>query len=218
MTSKIHPVAVKVLLTGAAVFAVAAIIPNSSMVFGYGSGGGDGLSDGRGNLQACGDSKPDGAPVLLSAIPSGSNQVQLRWSGPSNPVSYYLVTFGTKPGEQLYGNPNVGPNGTNTYTVNGLPGGQRFYFKVRAGNGCMPGDYSNEVSAVSGGLALGGVPTGFQAGVLGAETQVTPTPTAGEVLGGTPTPTTEVVSPPVQPSNGGFFDGVINFFRHLFGG
>ncbi|MCK9427016.1 MAG: fibronectin type III domain-containing protein [Ignavibacteriaceae bacterium] len=115
----------------------------------------------------CTDQKPGSAPVLLLATSSGSNSITLNWIKAEEPVSYYLITFGTKSGEQLYGNPNVGDSNTTAYTIYNLSGGQNYYFKVRAGNGCMPGDYSNEVIGRLTGSIITGIPKAFNPDVLG---------------------------------------------------
>ncbi len=150
-----------------------------------GDGGTGGSSSSTGTTASapvCNDTKPGSAPNLTSAV-SGVNSVTLLWSQAASPVTYYLVTYGTVSGAQTYGNPNVGGAGTSSYTVNNLSGGTTYYFRVRAGNGCMPGDYSNELSASPRGELITGVATGFTPGVLGASTdeknadiQVTPTP------------------------------------------
>lgn len=48
-------------------------------------------------------------------------------------------------------------------------GAGTYYFRVRAGNGCAPGDYSNEVATTPFGLATGEVAEGFIEGVLGTQ-------------------------------------------------
>ena len=130
----------------------------------------------------CNDAKPGSAPTLLSAV-GGVNSVTLTWSLANVPVSYYLVSYGLSSGIQTYGNPNVGDSDTTSYVVNNLSGGTTYYFKVRAGNGCMPGDYSNELSATpTGGIVIGPA-TGFTPGVLGTATEASPLPSSGEILG-----------------------------------
>ncbi len=162
------------------------------------SGGGGG---GGGNPSApvCNDTKPGSAPTLTSVV-AGVNSVTLFWTTASDPVTYYLVTYGASSGAQTYGNPNVGGQGTTSYTVSGLSGGTTYYFKVRAGNGCMPGDYSNELSAAPLGGFLAGPAAGFAPGVLGEATpsaQATPSAAQGEVQG-------EATSNPVSPEPPGF--------------
>lgn len=93
----------------------------------------------------CGDSKPTSAPKIISATSVEPNTVVLVWAGASDPVTHYLVSYGTKSGKMEYGNPNVGNKKTRTYTVKNLSGNQAYYFKIEAINGCMPGDFSNEV-------------------------------------------------------------------------
>jgi hypothetical protein len=44
-----------------------------------------------------------------------------------------------------YGVPNAGGRETTNYTINGLSAFTTYYFMVRAGNNCMPGDFSNEL-------------------------------------------------------------------------
>ena len=160
------------------------------------SGVSDGLSDGLGGrTPVCTDAKPSSAPQLLSAIATAPNEVTLNWSKASDPVTYYLLAYGTKSGELLYGNPNIGGSSTTSYTVKGLSGGKTYFFKVRAGNNCMPGDYSNELSTFVTGISFSGIASDFIPGVLGANTDIeSPTPTPTSEISATPTPTGEVLS------------------------
>ena len=136
-----------------------------------------GTSISSSSSSVCNDSKPGSAPILVSAVSYGPNEVTLTWSKARDPVTYYLVAFGNKSGEMLYGNPSVGGRDTTSYTVRGLSAGSRYYFKVRAGNNCMPGDFSNELSATVYGEIFTETPEGFLPDVLGKET------TTEEVLG-----------------------------------
>lgn len=133
----------------------------------------------------CNDPPPGGPPILLSAVP-GTNTVTLTWSPAPDPVTYYLVAYGTSPGVYQYGNPNVGDHNTTSYTVYGLSGDQTYYFAVRAGNGCMPGPFSNELSTTPLGIFISGPALGFEEGILGAADEETPPPTptpSGETKG-----------------------------------
>jgi hypothetical protein len=98
----------------------------------------------------CNNAAPGSAPQLTTAVSTGAHQITLTWTTASNPVSLYLVSFGTSSGNYIYGAPNVGGQGTTTYIVGNLSTGKKYYFVVRADNGCATGNYSNELSAVAG--------------------------------------------------------------------
>jgi len=141
------------------------------------------------NSNVCNDTAPAGAPTILSLVP-GANSVTLNWSEGAGPISYYLIAYGTSSGADQYGNPNIGGPGTTSYTVGSLSPGKTYYFKVRAGNGCTSGLFSNELSGgPSGGVIIPPteIPSGFQPGVLGEQTQAeySPSGESDEFLGKT---------------------------------
>lgn len=125
----------------------------------------------------CHDQAPGGSPRLISAI-AGENKVTLTWEKAPDPVTYYLIAYGESPGNYLYGNPNVGGPEATSYTVDNLSGGKTYYFVVRAGNGCAPGPFSNELASGPSGAVFEGAAPGFLPGVLGDQTE------EGEINGG----------------------------------
>lgn len=128
------------------------------------------------NAVSCKETRPATAPVLTSAV-AGEDSVALTWIEAQDPVTYYLVAYGKSSTEVEYGNPNVGGRGTTTYTVGGLVRGVKYYFKVRAGNGCKPGKFSNKLPAIPG-FKPGVAPTpnlSIYKTVQGASISATPT-------------------------------------------
>lgn len=122
---------------------------------------------GTASAPSCDDQKPASAPTLLTAK-ALENSVSLTWAQGLEPVSYYLVAYGLTPGTLQFGNPDIGGKETTSFTVESLSGGTTYYFRVRAGNGCMPGDYSNELAATPfGGFVENLVAEGFSQDVLG---------------------------------------------------
>jgi hypothetical protein len=153
-----------------------------------GGGGGTvaGASTGGASAPVCSDAAPAGSPTLTSAT-AGPNSVTLTWTEGPGPLTYYLVAYGTSGGSYSYGNPNIGGAGTTSYTVNNLSGGTPYYFVVRAGNGCKPGPFSNELSVTPGGGLFAGPAAGFAPGVLGVATPSSVLGTENAVKGVTKT-------------------------------
>ncbi len=143
--------------------------PNNPPKNNGGGNNGGGGNGGSGNPGApvCNDTVPSSAPAITN-VSLGQNSVTLTWTKASDPVSYYLVAYGTQPGNYQFGNPNVG--NVTSYTINGLSGGQIYYFAVKAVHGCKPGPFSNEVSSNPTGGEVAGVADEFVPGVLAATT------------------------------------------------
>lgn len=102
------------------------------------------------SASSCNNTPPGGTPTLVSALSSDPDKITLTWTDAPDPVSYYLLSYGTKAGNYIYGNPNVGSQGTTSYTVGGLTKGTTYYFAIKAVNGCNPGNFSNELKAEAG--------------------------------------------------------------------
>jgi hypothetical protein len=151
------------------------------------------------NPGSCTTSAP-AAPQLTSAVANANNQITLTWTDSANPVSYYLVSYGNVSGQYIYGNPNVGNQGTTTYTINSLATATTYYFIVRAVNGCAPSNASNEVSAQTLGAVIAATPTPIPADTTDTGNQNqsaptdTPTPTPTVQPTATPTPATTLVA------------------------
>lgn len=173
------------------------------------------------SASACNDTKPGSAPVLLSAKVTGNNEVTLQWIEAQSPVSYYLVAYGYSADQMLFGNPNIGGNGTTSYRVSGLSGGLTYYFKVRAGDGCMPGDFSNSLSVSVPGSKLITQASNFQPGVLGAHTSVDNSDEASPSPSASSNNSSLLVTPhndvPKTVEEANIFVRLWHFITHLFG-
>ncbi len=138
----------------------------------------------------CTDSVPGSTVQLTSAVSTDAHDITLTWTDASNPVTNYVVSYGLSSGNYIYGDPNIGGQGTTSFTVGGLNTGTKYYFAVMANNGCTAGSYSNEMSEVAGGF-----PTPTPAPIIDTPTDTpTPditadTPTAGATPTEAPTPT-----------------------------
>lgn len=141
-------------------------------------------------VSTCSDTAPGSAPTI-SSTSSGVNSVTLNWIKASDPVSYYAIEYGTTSGSYQYGASNIG--NVTTYTVNSLSPKTTYFFRVRAGNGCTPGAWSNEVSSTtSGGVVVLPVSTPTPTFI--------PTKTPVEVQTESPTPVpTSTPTPPSVP-------------------
>ncbi len=167
------------------------------------------------NTQApvCVDAKPKTAPKLISAVSSEPNQVTLVWDKAEGSVTYYLVTYGIESGKPIYGNPNVGDQNTTKYVVKGLSGNTTYYFRVRGGNYCMPGDFSNEIAVKVNGPQISSSAEGFKQGVLSAQQEEK----QNEVTDNQPfRPVTEVQSNRILANTTGFFRQILEFIKNLF--
>lgn len=104
------------------------------------------LSDSAGSPGWC-TMMPPGlkSPWLFGAIPLTKNSVRLFIAPGDLPFTTYTLRYGHKSGEYVYGLADFEPPANWMMTVDELKPGTTYYFQVRAGNGCAPGNWSNEV-------------------------------------------------------------------------
>jgi hypothetical protein len=99
------------------------------------------------------------SPVLTSVVSNSNNTATVTWKDVSDPVLNYLISYGIQPGKYLYGNTNVGAQGTTSYTIGSLSGNKKYYFVVAANNNCGTGGVSNEMSVVVRPIPATSLPT-----------------------------------------------------------
>lgn len=78
----------------------------------------------------------------------------LYFTPSDGPVDKYVLEYGTSPGNYQYGIQNMGVNSKNqmSYLVSSLAPSTTYYFRVRGGNGCAAGGWSNELSTKTKGF------------------------------------------------------------------
>ncbi len=103
------------------------------------------------------DKNPPGvsAPLLWGATAKDKSSILLQFGAASDPVDHYALLYGTKAGIYTYGATDIGDASTRAYIVKSLAPNTRYWFRVRAGNGCAPGAWSNEMSATTEPLISG---------------------------------------------------------------
>ncbi len=94
----------------------------------------------------CNLTPPKSTPKNLKAIP-GLNSVTLQWTEPEDVFTYHLIAYSQESHAATYANPNIGAPGTTNYTIYNLNSGTKYFFKIKVGNGCASGDFSEIVSA-----------------------------------------------------------------------
>lgn len=95
----------------------------------------------------CTDPKPSSAPTIFVAYSDSPYSIVINYTPVLNNISDYVIEYGTKTGEYKYAQGNISKNGNNEYKINYLIPSTKYYIRLRAGNGCATGDWSNEISA-----------------------------------------------------------------------
>lgn len=161
----------------------------------------------------CGNAKPQKA-WLYRVKSLGKGQYQLYWDKAER-ASSWTVGYGTQPGKYIYGQNDFGDSQSRNMVVNTFSN-KKFYFAIKANNGCMPGDWSNEWT----------VGTSSFVGTTSyvAPTRIIPTPTTTKpvvtttpVKGGQPVvtkaPGVKTPTPTTLPKTGGFWGWLKGLFQ-----
>jgi len=108
-------------------------------------------SEGEGSVASAStcSSMPPGlkTPTIYAAIPESNSSITLYFTDADGPLDHYALLYGDRSGEYRFGAVNIGGVNTRKYTVGHLQPNTTYYFRVRAGNGCATGEWSNELSA-----------------------------------------------------------------------
>lgn len=92
----------------------------------------------------CADTAPSNSPDLFQIDRAGS-KATLYFTPGNDHLSYYYIAYGLTPGDERFGTTFQASlsSGVLSYTINDLNPNTTYYFKVRGGNGCAPGGWSN---------------------------------------------------------------------------
>ena len=94
----------------------------------------------------CNDRKPDHEPDLFQ-IDFIGNKATLHFAPLPEHVTNYFIAYGYESGDERFGvlTGQGASSGVLTYTINDLEKDSTYYFRIRAQNGCMPGNWGNEM-------------------------------------------------------------------------
>ncbi len=122
------------------------------------------------NPPACSEAIPTGTPNIYELNPT-TNSVILYFTPVSNANSYY-IRYGTDSSENQFATSfsDSDHSGAVSFTINDLLPGLTYYFSVRGGNGCAPGDWSTTSSVRT--TSIQSLSTGLSA----SPSNVIPTP------------------------------------------
>lgn len=96
---------------------------------------------------SCTDARPATSPNIYMAYSDSPDSIVISYTPVLNNVTEYVVEYGTKSDDYRYAQGDIKSNVSNEYRIGYLNSNTKYYIRLRAGNGCAVGDWSNEVSA-----------------------------------------------------------------------
>jgi hypothetical protein len=98
------------------------------------------------NTMGCGFAPLLGkTPWLYGILPKGPNALDLYITPADEPFDKYFIQYGPYPGVYLYGAEFGAFKDTRIIPITYLSPNTKYYFRIRAGNGCANGAWSNEL-------------------------------------------------------------------------
>lgn len=104
------------------------------------------------SAKSCGKMLAGGKiPWLYGAISQNDNSILLFFTPGDEAIDKYVLEYGTSSGFYQYGVSDMGINSRSqmSYLVKSLSPSTTYYFRLRGGQGCLVGDWSNEISATT---------------------------------------------------------------------
>lgn len=110
------------------------------------------VSTSNSSSSVCSDQSPGPkTPTIYGAIPQDGDSVLLYFTPADRPVSRYILEYGSRPGQYPYSVLDLGQNSSAqmTFLVKSLSPKTKYYFRLRAANGCSVGPWSNLISSTT---------------------------------------------------------------------
>lgn len=168
---------------------------------------------------SCNNTAP-GTPFISSIKAIGGGSIELFWNGVDR-ASSWTVAYGTESGKYIYGVHNFGDGVSKAIKISNLPNG-RYYFVLRANNGCAPGAFSAEKNSyTSGGGGTYTEPVTYTVpDETGEESTPKPvisaTPSSNNKYLVSPKPLATVTPIPSPTGSISLWQRILNFFNSLF--
>ncbi|HPJ17083.1 MAG TPA: LamG domain-containing protein [Candidatus Woesebacteria bacterium] len=99
------------------------------------------------SVAVCEAKVPGTVPQITKIVPEGLGKVRIYFSESSGEYTNYALSYGFWSGDARFGSTNIGSRGATSYLVQHLLPFKKYYFKVRAVNGCNATNWSSEVAS-----------------------------------------------------------------------
>lgn len=101
--------------------------------------------------QICSNTPPSAIPDLFQ-INTTKNTATLYFTPAGNPHNSYTISYGYDDNIERFGTgfSKQSSDGVQSYTINALSPNTKYFFKIKANNGCMPGPWSRTMMVKTG--------------------------------------------------------------------